>query len=158
MDIVTMDSTPLQLDCHIMRTVLATAEKPATKKAPQENKQSFATRFLNFASQHRAPEPVAPMVEVPLSNPAEILTTSAFLRIVTAKTKFSAPASFVAEIERSTKKKPPASAKIRLLFSTKDEADAGKAGESGNSAASLQSIFAGLIPGDSKQGRVCKDS
>jgi len=54
MDIVTMDSTPLQLDCHIMRTVLATAEKPAVKKAAQENKQSFATRFLNFASQQSA--------------------------------------------------------------------------------------------------------
>ena len=159
MEITSILSTPLQMDCTILRIALGSKSKTKNKKDQTDAKANFATRFLNFASTHARPPEVLPTQEpINAQDPLEALSASVFLRMITAKSRFSAPAAFIAEIERSTKKKPPSTSSMQLLFTSKDEADAGKAIEEQAGALSPSSIFAGLVQEAGNQGRVTMES
>lgn len=155
MGITGVESTPVQIDCRALRATIAAQEKP--KKVSQTIKESFATKFLNFATSKSASQSTPAIAESPTEqySPLEVMSASLFLRLVSAEVAINAPAAFVAEIERSTKKQPPKRTQVRLLFASKDEAAASEAGPAANDlVSSVQSIFSGLSQGPGKQGRV----
>lgn len=89
MSISTVQSVPLQLDCTIMREGLHSLQQRA-KKDSRAVAQSFASKFLSFASSHARKEEAQPKLEeTQLQNPAELLTSTVFIRIVTAKATLS---------------------------------------------------------------------
>lgn len=153
MTITSLEEAPLQMTCRVKRVALASLDASA-KTLTQVVKQSFATKFLSFAaSSVRTPEPQkVPENNTPEADPAEELNASLFLRIVTAQAKLTASPAVVAEIERSTKKPPPPSCRLRVLYSSKEEADASRpAGVGGTSA---QSLFSQLTSDLRTQGKV----
>lgn len=154
MSITSLEEAPLQLTCRAKRVTLASLETPA-KTLTQMVKQSFATKFLSFAaSSVRTPEPVkTPEPSVPEKDPLETLTASLFLRIVTAQAKLTASAAIITEIERSTKKPPPSSCRLRVLYSSKEEADASRPEKVGSC---ISSLFSQLTTDLKTQGKVSK--
>ncbi|KAI9302818.1 hypothetical protein BJ944DRAFT_242011 [Cunninghamella echinulata] len=71
-------------------------------------------------------------------------TASIFLRVVTGALDVNVSASFIHEMERSTKKKPPKTTKFQLVYTSKEELDA---------SSNKHHIFKDLIPFP-KQGRI----
>ncbi|CAO3616217.1 unnamed protein product [Cunninghamella blakesleeana] len=71
-------------------------------------------------------------------------TASMFLRVVTGTLDVNVSPSFVNEMERSTKKKPPKTTKFQLVYTSKEELDA---------SSNKHPVFKDLIPFP-KQGRV----
>lgn len=153
MTITEISSTPVQMTCKIMRVALASLEAPA-KKPSQSIKQSFATKFLSFATSQRQPDPTPTKPSEPPASPTEIQTAALFLSIVTASAKITATSSFIAEIERATKKPPPMETRLQVLFTSKDEADASIAGGSTSIDVSPKAIFAALASDAGTQGKI----
>lgn len=159
MQLAAIESTPLQIDCKMMKALNADnlgegQRNDETRRIASELRQNFATRFLNFASSSsRSQEPASRTPVMSEHDLAESVSTSVFLRIVTAQSRFSAPAAFVAEIERSTKKKPPTSSKVQLLYTTQDELEAGP-GSADAPTNGIENLFRGLVVEPGSQGRV----
>ena len=152
MTITDIDSTPVQMTCRMMRVALASLDKQ-TKRQSQAVKQSFATKFLSFATSQRQPEPAPKAAQAPPVDPLETQSASLFLSIITASAKITATPAFIAEIERSTKKPPPTKTRLQVLFTSKDEADASSTGDN-IVAASPKSIFASLASDVGTQGKI----
>lgn len=153
MQLTSLEEAPLQLTCTAKRiTISSTATPP--KFLAKVVKQSFATRFLSFATTGvKTPEPVqAPEPGPTEKDPDEELSASLFLRIVTSQAKLTASPAIVAEIERSTKKPPPPTCRLRVLYSSKEEADASQS-ESGADT-SVQTLFSQLTSDLKTQGKV----
>lgn len=157
MQITTLEEAPLQLTCSAKRIALTSTTATATRSIAQTVKQSFATKFLSFAtSNSKASEPMHTFDTTSADkDPLEELSASLFLRIVTSQAKLTASPSIVAEIERSTKKPPPPSCRLRVLYSSKEEADASQAQDGTDK--SVQSLFSQLTSDLRTQGKVRED-
>ncbi|GAA99452.1 hypothetical protein E5Q_06151 [Mixia osmundae IAM 14324] len=95
-----------------------------------------------------------------IDDPVELLTVVLFLRILTAHVKVQLAPAFAAEMERATKKAPPKSTKVQLLFNSSDEYEASRAaskkGDTSQTRRETEArrIFDGLSSDLDKQGRV----
>lgn len=153
MTLTSLEEAPLQLTCRAKRITLKSLDAPA-KTITQAIKQSFATKFLSFATSSVKVAEAAPVQELKseVKDPYEEMSTSLFLRIVTAHAKLTAPSAFVAEIERSTKKPPPSTCRLRVLYSSKEEADASRSETEADK--SIHSLFSQLTSDLRTQGKV----
>lgn len=154
MNIVAMETLPLQLDCQIMRGALASLQQTTLRNKLQDAKASFATKFLSFATgSKKTVEPEKSTVAV--ADPREYLMSTTFLKIVTGQVRLTLPATTVTEFERATKKSPPKTTRLQVLFTSRDEADAteGTASDT-ETAVSARYAYSGLTQELGKQGRV----
>lgn len=156
MSLTNLEVAPMQLTCHAKRITLDSLESPV-KKLTQSVKQSFATKFLSFAtSATRQAETAKPAEDVVLKkDQSEELSSTLFLRIVTAQAKLTASKATLAEIERSTKKPPPPTCKLRVLFASKEENDASKPEKV--VGVGVHSLFSQLTTDVKTQGKVRTD-
>lgn len=106
---------------------LAITQKPAASSALQKFK-TFAKSFQALAT----------------TDLGEQLKANAFLRIGTAHLSCNISSSFGKELERSTKKKPPKTARLSMNMTSKEEMDA---------STNSNSIMAGILP-NGANGRV----
>ncbi|POV96419.1 hypothetical protein PSHT_15145 [Puccinia striiformis] len=158
MKIQSVEQTSVQIDANILKWTLQYS-KPKTPPWPlQPPPSSFASRMLSAftKSSSSAPTPSSTNPSTPndpSSDPSSqlsSLTASVFLRVVTGNINVSIPSAFSAELERATKKPPPKKTQYALIWTNKDEFDAGK--DSGDETA--RAIFDGLISDLDVQGRV----
>ncbi|KAK7739828.1 hypothetical protein SLS62_011197 [Diatrype stigma] len=83
-----------------------------------------------------------------------ISTSSIFLRVTTAAIKTSVASSFAAELERATKKPPPKVAKLSILTSSYDEAQASEKSASSGALTKATDVFASVLPTKKPGGRI----
>lgn len=141
-------TTRVRIDATVAPSVLAEAAAEAERERPGL-RESLASAFKTGAGlssmlssalgSFRAPK--APEVEVPTAPQAAAL----HMRIASVPLRVSADASFAREIERSTKKRLPATAPLQIVFSGDDEVDDGSL---------AHRVFRGLAPRADTQGRV----
>lgn len=109
----------------------------------------FSTSFFNRASPSPTPPPPPPPPP-PLDDPTEVTGVSREIQIYQADIKVSVSPTFARELERATKKAPPARMPASLVFSREEEDVHTLEGDS--TAGKSQSIkdaggvFAGLCP------------
>lgn len=180
MKVTALDSTALQMDCQVMRLVLAAAEKERPKPKPTALASAFTksagvsltsmlqSAFGRSSNKEKDARPAPPPTPAPVEDPAttnakmlDTVTATVHLRIATANVAVAADAAFQREIERSTKKPPPTNTAFHVIFTNKDEYDAsvgeheesGEAGaRNGNTDGGVRQIFQGLLPRLDEQG------
>lgn len=171
MKIVAVDQTSVQIDATVLRLTLQglnTKTKAISFSAAgaAATTSSFASRMLSAFTSKSTPS-VSPShspapTETPINaDPLTSLKASLFLRVVTGNVNVSVPASFSSELERATKKPPPKKTQYQLVWTNKDEFDAGKesSAEEGGSKRLIgdkraRAVFDGLISDLEVQGRV----
>ncbi|PLW32719.1 hypothetical protein PCANC_19560 [Puccinia coronata f. sp. avenae] len=176
MKIQSVEQTSVQIDTDILKWTLQYS-KPKSKLAIKNaavaaatSTSSFASRMLSAFSKtsSSAPTPSSTHPSTPkdsssdASNPLSNLKASVFLRVVTGNINVTIPSVFRAELERATKKPPPKKTQYALIWTNKDEFDAGKDSTSSNSGLSkllsgdetARAVFDGLISDLEVQGRV----
>ncbi|KAI0433070.1 hypothetical protein F5Y09DRAFT_300211 [Xylaria sp. FL1042] len=79
-----------------------------------------------------------------------VSTSSIFLRVTTGAIMTSVNASFASELERATKKPPPKLAKLSILTSSYDEAQASESSQGQSAVSAATDVFASVLP--SKRG------
>lgn len=175
MKIQSVEQTSVQIDTDILKWTLQNS-KPKSKLAIKSaavaaatSTSSFASRMLSaFSKSSSVSTPSSTHSSTPkdlandTSSPFSNLKASLFLRVVTGNVHVSIPSAFSAELERATKKPPPKKTQYALIWTNKDEFDAGK--DAGNSHSSLskllsgdetaRAVFDGLISDLDVQGRV----
>lgn len=172
MKIASVEQTSVQIDAQVLRWTLQgldtktkiTAQIAAF--AASSSTTSFATRMLS-AFTTKSSQPSSSPSPTPVestSTPTEMLATlkaSLFLRIVNGNINVSVPAAFSAELERATKKQPPKKTQYQLVWTNKDEFDAGKESSKEDGVSKLmigdkraRAVFDGLISDLDVQGRV----
>lgn len=83
-----------------------------------------------------------------------VSTSSIFLRVTTAAIKTSVASNFAAELERATKKPPPRVAKLSILTSSYDEAQASEKSGSAGALSKATDVFASVLPTKKPGGRI----
>lgn len=83
-----------------------------------------------------------------------ISTSTIFLRVTTAAIKTSVTAGFSAELERATKKPPPKVAKLAILTSSYDEAQASESASGTGPVSKATDVFASVLPSKKPGGRI----
>ncbi|KAA1076386.1 hypothetical protein PGT21_005519 [Puccinia graminis f. sp. tritici] len=176
MKIQSVEQTSVQIDTDILKWTLQYS-KPKSKLAIKNAAVAAATSTSSFASRmlsaftktsSSAPTPSSTSPSTPMdlsSEPSSQLSSlkaSVFLRVVTGNINVSIPSAFRAELERATKKPPPKKTQYALIWTNKDEFDAGKDLSSSKSGLSkllsgdetARAVFDGLISDLDVQGRV----
>ncbi|KAI0313421.1 hypothetical protein OF83DRAFT_1175689 [Amylostereum chailletii] len=134
MNVRSIQSTPLCIEADVVRWVYTVGtEKPATgaakavKAAAQSTGGFFSSLFSGFgggpSTPQRVPTPLpqTPAEEIDL---LEVNSSSVDLTIFAANVEVKLDRKLTTELERSTKKKPPAKLKYELIYTGKDEYDA----------------------------------
>ncbi|OAV92499.1 hypothetical protein PTTG_01164 [Puccinia triticina 1-1 BBBD Race 1] len=175
MKIQSVEQTSVQIDTDILKWTLQYS-KPKSKLAIKNAAVAAATSTSSFASRMLSAFTKTPSsVPTPTTNPStpkdsssepssqlSTLKASVFLRVVTGNINVSIPSAFRAELERATKKPPPKKTQYALIWTNKDEFDAGKDLSSSKSGLSkllsgdetARAVFDGLISDLDVQGRV----
>jgi len=176
MKIQSVEQTSVQIDTDILKWTLQYS-KPKSKLAIKNAAITAATSTTSFAarmlsaftkSSSSVPAPSSPNPSTPkdsspdTSSQLSTLKASVFLRVVTGNVNVSIPSAFSAELERATKKPPPKKTQYALIWTNKDEFEAGKDSSSAQSGLSkllsgdetARAIFDGLISDLDVQGRV----
>ncbi|TGZ83805.1 hypothetical protein EX30DRAFT_338412 [Ascodesmis nigricans] len=130
MKVAEVSTSRVQLDAKYMNV---THYKPASETAG-----SFMKSFFKVISSQPTKSK-----GITLENIGEYTSATIFLRIVTATVATSVAPKFAAELERATKKPPPAKTMLSCLTMSKDEQDASE---------HESEIFENVIP--SKGGRI----
>ncbi|KAG8684005.1 hypothetical protein FRC08_013955, partial [Ceratobasidium sp. 394] len=140
-------STSLHMKATILRWVYntGTEKKPppsdkAAKPAPATS--FFSSLFSSFTSSP-APAPAPAPPPEPEKDPLEALVSTVRLSVFAAEVAVRLDKRMSAELERATKKKPPATSTYQLIYTGKDEYDASKQ-EDEKEFQSTGSVFQGL--------------
>ncbi|MBW0477365.1 hypothetical protein O181_017080, partial [Austropuccinia psidii MF-1] len=174
MKIQSIEQTSVQIDANLLKWMFENSKpklKSAIKNATASaviSTSSFASRMLSAFTKSSTSSPSSTPSSTPLETPSKSsdllseLKASLFLRVVTANVNVSVPKAFSSELERATKKLPPKKTKYELIWTNKDEFDAGKDSNTSNSNRSklligdenARAVFDGLISELDVQGRV----
>jgi hypothetical protein len=152
LSVKSMDQTSVQIDVQVLRWVSQLAAVKAKASRPQ------ITKMFSFL----APTAVSAATETSQKSlhsedPLFAQTATLFLRIVGANIAVSCPTRFINEIERATKKPPPKSTVLQLIYTSKDEFDASSSkSANGQSSDEIEArkVFEGLLSDLNRQGRV----
>lgn len=158
---------PLQLRAEVSRWLSSYAVKPkpaVSLAAAATATSSFATKMLAAFSKPRstvASPPTASLPSPSTRDPLDLLLSTLFLRTVSAELRVSPSTHFSGEMLRATKKALPKSTTYSLIWTGKDEFDAGR--DSGSSHEKgkgvegdedARKMFAGLLSDLETNGRV----
>ena len=121
------------------------APLPAVVKPKPATNAGFASMLSSvFSRSVTTPKPAAqtPVPIVPKKNPKEIITRSMLLQIYQADIKVTVDRNLERELERATKKPPPKSTILQLIFSESPGLEDGSKKKAGGA----DDIFGGLHP------------
>ncbi|QRW13174.1 hypothetical protein RhiLY_12173 [Ceratobasidium sp. AG-Ba] len=141
-------STSLYMKATVLRWVYDTGTEKKPLPSDKAAKPAPATSFFSslFATFTAAPSPVpaapAPLPE-PEKDPLEALVSTVQLTVFAAQVAVRLDKRMSNELERATKKKPPATSVYQLIYTGKDEYDASKL-EDEKEFQSTGSVFQGL--------------
>lgn len=149
--ITEVDETPLQIRAVMSRWMTFYSKtKPSPSVLATASASNFAGRMLSaFSSKPSlAPTPsnTPPALDL---DPFTILSANSFLRIVSGHLKVTPTTAFQNDIVRWTKKPLPKSTIFSLIWTGKEEFDAGADGDS-----EVRRIFTGLMSDLTTNGRV----
>ncbi|KAG8689809.1 hypothetical protein FRC09_012247, partial [Ceratobasidium sp. 395] len=141
-------STSLYMKATVLRWVYdtGTEKKPppsdkAAKPAPATS--FFSSLFSTFTSAAPSPAPTPTRPPEPEKDPLEALVSTVQLSVFAAQVGVRLDKRMSTELERATKKKPPATSTYQLIYTGKDEYDASKQ-EDEKEFQSTGSVFQGL--------------
>lgn len=167
-----IEEVPLQLRAEVSLWLSRyAAAKPrltlaATAATVSEKTTSFASKMLAAFSGSRSsspastPPPPPPSSDLAKLDPFAFNTATLFLRTVSAELKVTPSSHFAAEMVRATKKGLPASTVFSLIWTGKDEFDAGREeggklnGKGVDGDGEARRVFAGLMSDLDQNGRV----
>ncbi|KAM0748229.1 hypothetical protein T439DRAFT_328208 [Meredithblackwellia eburnea MCA 4105] len=176
-----VDEVPLQLRAEVSRWVSRYApqkKKPAlveslAQSAANQLPSSLASATTSFASKmlaafgggSRSSSPATPPPRIsevhtptpkePEDDPFQLIPATLFLRTVSGQLKVSPPTHFANEMVRATKKSLPARTNYSLIWTGKDEFEAGLAAEGlDDKTGEARKVFAGLVSDLDTNGRV----
>lgn len=154
MQVKEMHTTPLSIKAELMRWVyMAGSEKPVSKTlvkaaaAATAGPSGFFSSLFSTLSGTSAPQ--RPLTPSPAANPTEevdpttITESSVVLLIFTAGIAVRLDQKLRSELNRATKKNPPTTMRLELIYTGKDEYDASRK-EDDRQPASTGSVFQGL--------------
>ncbi|KAL4402869.1 hypothetical protein ACI68E_000644 [Malassezia pachydermatis] len=158
------------VDVHVdvARLVLLEAAAAAAREKPSL-RQTIASAFSKtaaggiaslFANAFSARTPTADSIasEHALDAAAQIETVHASMqiRMISAHINVSVPTAFSREIERSTKKPPPRTMPLHMVYMSKEALDAMDVPpeDATNVDAHVQALFEGILPRLDQQGRI----
>ncbi|KAG8964408.1 hypothetical protein FRC03_001809 [Tulasnella sp. 419] len=125
MEVKAVDSSDLHVTAKVMRCVYQTGtEKEGVPAKSSRSSGGFFSSLLGSLSTHtlsRTPEPQPPTQE---PQPLEALESSVLLKVYSAQVDVKLDKKMSTELERATKKKPPTTCSLSLIYTGKDEFDA----------------------------------
>ncbi|KAG8743102.1 hypothetical protein FRC10_000402 [Ceratobasidium sp. 414] len=141
-------STSLYMKATVLRWVYDTGTE---KKLPPSDKAAkpapatsfFSSLFSSFTSSSPSPAPAPAPPPEPEKDPLEALVSTVQLSVFAAQVAVRLDKRMSTELERATKKKPPATSTYQLIYTGKDEYDASKQ-EDEKEFRSTGSVFQGL--------------
>lgn len=139
-----------RLTASIPRFVYTSSE-PLPLPTPVLHKPTLAAASTSIFSFFRSsPTPTAPPTPAPplppVLNPLEVLVSTLELKIIAAAVKVGVSRAFEIELERATKKKPPAETRVAIVFTGKEAFEK----EGKNETDVFQGLKADLDGGTSK--------
>ncbi|KAG8933600.1 hypothetical protein FRC02_011522 [Tulasnella sp. 418] len=125
MEVKAVDSSDLHVTAKVMRCVYQTGtEKEGVPAKSSRSSGGFFSSLLGSLSTHtlsRTPEPQPPTKE---PEPFEALESSVLLKVYSAQVDVKLDKQMSTELERATKKKPPTTCSLSLIYTGKYEFDA----------------------------------
>ncbi|KAF8604785.1 hypothetical protein BDV93DRAFT_440059, partial [Ceratobasidium sp. AG-I] len=148
MNVTGVASTSLYMKATILRWVYDTGTEklppPSDKAAkPAPATSFFSSLFSTFTSAAPSPATIPAAPPEPEKDPLEEIGSSVQLSVFAAQVSVRLDKRMSNELERATKKKPPATSTYQLIYTGKDEYDASKK-EDEKEFQSTGSVFQGL--------------
>lgn len=129
-----IESTGVRMSAKILRMVYQAASSPPPPPKQPIKAPAPATSFASmlssafFSRSTPSPAPLAPPVPPPRpKDPFEALTTTLNLKIMAADVSVTISRAFAVELERATKKAPPSKTQVAMVFTGREEWEAGEA-------------------------------
>ncbi|OAQ95976.1 hypothetical protein LLEC1_02859 [Akanthomyces lecanii] len=164
MKVVGVDRTSTQIDASFMSAIgwkpqSATATKASDSFNAAETSSSLRSFFSRLASNASGAKQKAAAEEnkaqkLISEDVTKLNTSSIFLRATSANVQTSVSSSFASELERATKKPPPAKTRLSILTASFDEAATSQAASLQDGTGNATDVFASVLPNKKPGGRI----
>ncbi|ATY60583.1 HATPase domain [Cordyceps militaris] len=164
MKVVGVDRTSTQIDASFMSVIgwkpqSAAASKVADSFNSNEASSSLRSFFSRLAANASGAKSKAAVEENKVQNlisedVTKIKTSSIFLRATSADVQTVVTSSFASELERATKKPPPAKTRLSILTASFDEAAASESASLQDGTGNATDVFASVLPNKKPGGRI----